>query len=241
MTESTKAVAPPLQQLVQALQAMDDPAQSDQQQPSPQVRAVLSLMDQVTLDELGLTQECLSRLPYGQSMTIAETARFDVAVFMLPRGFALPLHDHPHMMVCSTLLAGEAAVRGFSAQAVNDQGDVQATVALEARKSQSDGAWLLTAQLGNFHEITPMTDCVMLDVLLPPYNEASRPCTFYHAKKLDPATGTANNNNNNNNNNNTGSSSYLLRPLPPQIMQRIRLPLNVPFRGTKPVLRPLSC
>ena len=45
----------------------------------------------------------------------------------------------------------------------------------------------MTPSVDNLHEFraTGEDACVILDVLLPPYDDASRPCTFYEALKDD--------------------------------------------------------
>jgi hypothetical protein len=227
LTESSREVTPvfvergntiPLQNLYDQLSAIDNiweaarnPTQNEH------LCAAVELMNQVRLEDLGISHDFLSNLAYGQSMTIAETPNFDIAVFMLPKGFVLPLHDHPHMIVCSKLLLGDAHIRSFSPMAINDHGDIKAQLETDLKKSAIDSAWMLTPKLGNIHEITPVTDCVMLDILLPPYNDRHRPCKFYHAKVLDEKSGC-----------------YVLRSLPMHYIQRIPLPLLIPYVGYRP-------
>jgi hypothetical protein len=46
-------------------------------------------------------------------------------------------------------------------------------------KSNENSAWFLTPSEGNIHEFVAMSNCVVLDILLPPYNEPLRSCNFY--------------------------------------------------------------
>lgn len=223
MTTESKDTTPhldtvrPLQALYQRLSSIQEISEViHDPRGNELIKSALALMNQVTLEEIGLNMDYLADLTYGQSMTIVETPSFDIAAFILPRGFTLPLHDHPHMIVCSKLLAGQVRIRSFSGLAVNDHGDVKAHLEIDTNKSKSDSAWMLTPSEGNYHEICPLADCVMLDILLPPYHDHDRPCKFYHAKKLEDML------------------SYVLRPLPLQYMQRVRLPHNVPYLGYRP-------
>ena len=176
------------------LEAAQNPTQH------PEIQYALHLMNQVTLEDLGLTEAYLATITYGQCMTIAqEPDKFEIAAFILPRGFALQLHDHPEMTVCTKLLQGSIRIRSFSGKLRNEIGDVtSATLYVDMNKTHQDDAWLLTPSHGNFHEIYPTTDCVMLDILLPPYDDPIRPCKFYKAVRKstmnETPTTTASNN-----------------------------------------------
>lgn len=235
MTTESKDTTPhldaprPLQALYERLssiqninEVLNDPRGNEQ------IKAALSLMDQVTLEELGLSMDYFLDLSYGQSMTIVETPLFDIAAFILPKGFILPLHDHPNMIVCSKLLLGQVKIRSFSSISINEQGDIKAHLEIDTNKSYQDSSWMLTPNEGNYHEICPMADCVMLDILLPPYHDHDRPCKFYHAKKVDMIAMDQSQSHS------TSSNNYVLRPLPVHFMQRVRLPHNVPYVGYRP-------
>lgn len=220
---------------------------------------IMRLLPRITLADLKISPPVIARLPYGVCMSIAGQAdRFDITAFLLPKGFTLPLHDHPHMMVCTKLLMGEARIRSFSrlhptpppTPSISDDDDYSGgnrstgdmDVDYEARhnpetnrrkslsdderdifdlrldevKTASGDPWLLTAEDCNFHEITPLTDCVMLDVLLPPYDEEKeRNCNFYTS--LQRADGY-----------------WSLQPMTPSQTESIKLPVNVAYRGITP-------
>lgn len=182
-----------------------------------QVIKSLNHMNNVSLNHLGLDRSYISRINYGECVTITSTPLFDIAAFILPKGFTLQLHDHPNMIVCTKLLMGTMSIRSFSkVSCVNDE-NVISKLSLDTIKSSEDDAWLLTPQDGNYHEITPITDCVMLDVLLPPYDDHDRSCNFYTAKLLQDNT-------------------WLLHLLPDHLQDRIRLPMNVHYQGYRPIL-----
>lgn len=181
----------------------------------PQVIESLGHMNRVSLYDLGLDRSYVSDINYGQCVTIASTPLFDIAAFILPKGFTLQLHDHPNMIVCTKLIMGSMSIRSFSKISTSNGGNIISTLELDEIKSDTDKPWLLTPHQGNYHEITPLTDCVMLDVLLPPYDDDHRSCNFYSANFLQDST-------------------WILNLLPPDLQERIRLPLNVYYQGYRP-------
>ncbi len=212
---------------------------------------VLNLMPRVQLQHLGIPSSAVGRLRHGISMKVAEKLdMFDIAAFVLPKGFTLHLHDHPNMTVCSKLLLGEVHIRSFSrtkrsrdnsdpptpssSDARNKQDsmhladnehkgsdssseNIECTLTVNMVKTAEDAPWFLTPEDGNYHEITPLTDCVLLDILLPPYDDHDRNCNFYEAEQILP-------------------ESWLLKPLPLEVIlqQRERFPLPVQYKGYRP-------
>jgi len=195
----------PLQVIYNILSSLTDiPAICDRPLDSDPLLQVINLMTKVQLQHLGIPSNAVGRLRHGISMKVAEKEdMFDIAAFVLPRGFTLPLHDHPNMTVVSKLLLGEVQIRSFSrckghrdnsdpsSLSETSSGDeykgsddsVDCQLSVSTRKTAADAPWFLTPDDGNFHEITPITDCVLLDILLPPYDDHDRNCTFYEAQE----------------------------------------------------------
>lgn len=189
---------------------------------------VIEAMKKVTLKDLKISSASLSKLPFGLCMTVAECPeRFDISAFLLPKNFPLPLHDHPNMAVCSRLLHGKVRIRSFSrmvssssssSSSDEENGRIEVQVCIDTIKTSADDPWLLSSKVGNYHEIIPLEDCVMMDVILPPYDhDHDRDCTFYSSTEGE-------------------ESRWQLTPLPPADQARIRLPVNVPCKGFKPSL-----
>src|SRR5690554_2223805 len=76
----------------------------------------MKILESVTLEDIGLSEEYVNDLREPECMSIAETDKFEIAAFLLPKGYVLPLHDHPHMVVCSKMLAGSVNLKCFSPQ-----------------------------------------------------------------------------------------------------------------------------
>jgi hypothetical protein len=215
-------------------------------------------MNTVNLSHLDIDTAYVESVSMGQCMSVFGSKQFDIAAFILPKGFKLYLHDHPNMIVCSKLLHGSVSIRSFSKdsesadptvfdQQTNNQlermnskspssasslsgssssissehsphpDDALATLELNMTKSATDEPWILTPNEGNFHEITPLSHCVMLDILLPPYDDCERPCNFYTARKIE------------------NSELWKLKVLPLEIQHRIRLPEPVAYNGYHPI------
>jgi PCO_ADO len=49
----------------------------------------------------GFDEEDINGIDESVCATISITKNFNIAVFMIPKGHGLPLHDHPHMTVLS--------------------------------------------------------------------------------------------------------------------------------------------
>jgi hypothetical protein len=183
---------------------------------SGQISSAIAQMNKVTLQHLGIDETYVNNLSFGQCMTVVESENFDIAVFLLPRGFVLQLHDHPNMVVCSKLIFGSLSIRSFTKIKSEDGGDILAKLELNAEKTCRDDPWFLTPRDGNFHEITPLSDCVMLDILLPPYDDHDRQCNFYSAHKTD------------------SEQQWLLKLLPPHLQEQVRLPHMIQYRSYRP-------
>ena len=107
-----------------------------------------------------------------------------VSVFVLPPGSGIPLHDHRHMHVLSTLLTGQLRVLSATPGAALARAEAPATHA------QGD-TWALSPGRGNVHAFECAPDAAapatVLEVLAPPYAPEA-PCTYFGAA---PAAGGA--------------------------------------------------
>lgn len=189
-------------------------------------------MKEVSLRDVGLDANTLDMEREMQCTNVIETENFHIAVFMLPAGKTIPYHDHPNMVVCSKVISGSLRLQSFSklsdsssdlsldgVTATEDE-TIQVELDSECTKSSSDDCWMLTPKRGNFHEFTALTPCVILDILLPPYDEPDRLCHFYHAKQEK-----------------TNPKRWTLIQIPEDIAdETVVLPFMVDYGGHQPVL-----
>jgi len=118
---------------------------------------------------------------------IHEEDRFSMGIFCMPTCAPIPLHDHPGMLVMGKLLYGQLRVRSYSlkpedaANAGRNAGKLlEATLVKDEVLDSSAEPALVLPDVGNLHELTPITPCAMLDVLAPPYAvDDGRDCTYY--------------------------------------------------------------
>lgn len=92
---------------------------------------------------------------------IRETEVYTLAVFALPKGTRLPLHDHPNMTVlCKPIL-------GRLAQRISTSRDE----VLRSTGIVSSGDPCYIVEAGTIHELEALEDSAFVDLVLPPYNE----------------------------------------------------------------------
>lgn len=181
----------------------------------PFLQEALSIMNSMDLDDLSIDKKAVSGLSYAVALNIANTPSFDITAFVLPKDYCMTLHDHPNMTVCTKLLCGRARVRAFS-EVTRKEGEISARLAIDCEKTPRDPAWYLSSSKANFHEIVALENCVMFDLLLPPYDEGQgRSCSFYHAQPV-------------------GKEDYRLRPYSGAESNSVDLPYTVPYRGFRP-------
>ena len=152
----------------------------------PFIKDCLNAMDEVTLTELGLDLDYVQNAKESVCMNIVNCNEFDIAVFIIPKGRQLPLHDHPSMVVLSKVIVGELNVRCFSPDNLNRRGRTsagKASLISSSMRTSNNAAWMLTPVLGNVHELKADETTIVFDVLMPPYLEPERPCNFYRSVK----------------------------------------------------------
>lgn len=152
---------------------------------SPGVVTLLRAMSSLTLNDVGMTLLEAQSCPRNQCFEIFSNEKIQLAVFIIPGGQKLHLHDHPGMAVISKLLVGELQVSSYSQ--IGPQEEIGIPVELsgiERKRHDRDDPWCLSALAKNFHEFTAIdAPCVVFEALLPPYGDGHRECTYYKLNK----------------------------------------------------------
>ncbi|CAH9056742.1 unnamed protein product [Cuscuta epithymum] len=115
---------------------------------------------------------------------------FTMCIFCFPTSAVIPLHDHPRMTVLSKVLYGSLHVKAYDwvEPACIYKTDQTGQHPVRLAKLAVDRvvtapckpSILYPESGGNLHCFTAVTPCAVLDILAPPYNEASgRCCTYY--------------------------------------------------------------
>lgn len=142
-----------------------------------EISAVVNALDAVDASALSVYPNSFGglgrRIGY---VAVRECAAATLAVFVLPAGGRIPLHDHPNMTVFSKVLWGKLRVDSFDS--LGDERVARTPSAVLAAGETR----VLTPIEGNFHSFSAAADepVAVLDVVVPPYDNAhGRPCTYY--------------------------------------------------------------
>eukprot|EP00996_Jenningsia_fusiforme_P000492 NODE_1432_length_1531_cov_55.778003_g1293_i0.p1 GENE.NODE_1432_length_1531_cov_55.778003_g1293_i0~~NODE_1432_length_1531_cov_55.778003_g1293_i0.p1 ORF type:complete len:222 (-),score=18.28 NODE_1432_length_1531_cov_55.778003_g1293_i0:673-1338(-) len=105
-----------------------------------------------------------------------------MALWFLPAGSKLHLHNHPGMNVFFKPLAGTCDYRSFTLLEpfVRPARPIRAVEHLMTSLDGDAPTLCIGPQEGNVHSIKALTGFWFLDVIFPPYNE-TRECTYYRA------------------------------------------------------------
>ncbi|CAM9638454.1 unnamed protein product [Phaeothamnion confervicola] len=167
---------------------------------------VVKEMSAITPVDLGLSASPsdYERLASPLYVPIAETPAFDLVMLVLPAGTTLPLHDHPDMTVLSRVLMGSLRIRswdwipGADVDAKGGPSSPQrrrARVSSEKRLTAAAPVHIATPGTDNLHEFFVSGvggPCVVLDILLPPYDPpAGRRCLYYRCCAAAPSAAGA--------------------------------------------------
>ncbi|KAL6055590.1 DNA damage-binding protein 1a [Balamuthia mandrillaris] len=170
-----------------------------------------ALVGQITAAELGglapgssvwrrcfSPQHALRDTPRIAALPVYEAADFHMTCFLLPKGSAIPLHNHPGMTVFSKLLFGKIKVRsydlvstttnrGSTVAAAPIQAALVADIVVEAgQPTASPETQTVQPNHGNLHSISALEDSAFFDLLTPPYSQPSRPCSYFREKTQLP-------------------------------------------------------
>lgn len=120
-------------------------------------------------------------------ISVCERSDVTMAIFVLPPGSSIPIHDHTHMCVVSRVLWGVLDVVSFDLlpQESSAMPNTRLGSFLPARR-RADSVLregeiaALTPHAGNVHSFQAREWTAVFDVLVPPYSEAAgRNCNFY--------------------------------------------------------------
>jgi hypothetical protein len=226
------------------------------------LQTVFQQLKNVRPKHLEVDENYFQTARYSQCMLVYGCKEFELASFLLPKGTVIPLHDHPDMTVLSKVLKGCIRIRSFSAVVRSRQGcndseaekndeDILVRLEFQAEKFETDDPWYLTPSHGNYHEITALSDCILFDVLFPPYNDEDdvpfddtdsesksgtygshdhRECTFYNATPSSPASVS----HHAFKNNHEKEKFWKLSKISASDLVHVALPTPITYRGYRP-------
>lgn len=154
--------------------------------PPSELEALSTAMSAVTADDLAVPSSLYRTLAPSQSIfyiPVAERSDMIMAVFVMSPGSSIPLHDHSHMYVASSVLWGRLQVSSYDW--VNNGRPSLWTRAKPAKKypdfELAEGmVRTLTPTQGNIHKFLAKEWTAVFDVVVPPYDdEQGRSCKYY--------------------------------------------------------------
>ena len=146
---------------------------------SPRIREdLIALMNGLPPDDSS-ARRLASKGSGWQTEDLCTTSDFSVSLFMIPRGHAIPFHDHPSMSVLMRALSGHLEVQAYDWTQRHAWGGL-------GRHTYTVSMNVLTDTLaverdhGNIHQVVARDDCVFVDFAFPPYSDQpGRRCAFY--------------------------------------------------------------
>lgn len=117
---------------------------------------------------------------------VIDRKELTMAIFILPPGARIPLHDHYQMWVVSRILWGKMIVRQYDfLQGREGKVNVGDEILLNEGAVTS-----LAPHRGNVHEFEALEWTAVLDLLMPPYGNGGSECLYY--QRVDQKDGTVN-------------------------------------------------
>lgn len=115
-------------------------------------------------------------------VSVAEQQNFTMAVFIMPPGAEIPLHDHANMYVVTNVLWGTLEVHEYEPLVPDNISGADTVPAKKQPVSvlEAGNVRSLTPSRGNIHSFRSRDWTAVFDVLVPPYDSyAGRSCNYY--------------------------------------------------------------
>ncbi|XP_065831669.1 2-aminoethanethiol dioxygenase-like [Oscarella lobularis] len=116
-------------------------------------------------------------------MEILDDSNFTCVIFMLRKGRAIPLHDHPGMHGLCKVLYGSVKITSYDPPEklnLSKSGFFKAKYRGAETFSADNGCHFVLPTEKNLHTIEGLTNTAFFDILAPPYESyGARGCTYY--------------------------------------------------------------
>ncbi|GLD93540.1 hypothetical protein PINS_up002132 [Pythium insidiosum] len=158
---------------------------------------VISLCNRMTPAQFGIrapTPSIASTMTEVHYWKLWESDTIDMGIFFMPPNSVIPLHNHPGMSVVSRILYGGASVTSYDLVPKTEL--LSSLPASEVEAEKDDVKWARVTREGdyvgestmwldprrfNLHHIqaNPEIGCALLDIMIPPYDNADRDCHHF--------------------------------------------------------------
>lgn len=145
-----------------------------------EVQRCIDVIKSINISHIGLSESYVNSCSFSQCFSLCAERNFELAVFIIPAGRTLKLHNHPKMAVVSKLLQGSVRVDSYTQEGeVTPEGEVPVGARVSQTMTTSSPPWSLSVTEKNYHEFTALSNCAIFDIIFPPYHEPDRACTYY--------------------------------------------------------------
>lgn len=153
-----------------------------------ELRDLQTLAASLTTSDLGLSRKDFTH-PEITFISVAESPDYSIAIFVLPAGASLPLHDHVNMHVVTRVLWGSLEIREYDPlpdtfHSFKGFGPGCVAMRRPPVRAPTGAVRALTPTSGNVHSFHAHECTAVFDILVPPYDEHIG-CRYYHAVELD--------------------------------------------------------
>jgi hypothetical protein len=102
------------------------------------------------------------------------------SLFFLPRGGAIPSHDHPGMTVLTRVISGTVRVRAWDLveDAPSGAGEGLASRSLDVKLDARSSVLWTRPREANIHRVDALEPSAFVDLLVPWYDD-ERPCSYF--------------------------------------------------------------
>ena len=124
-----------------------------------------------------------SKSPILHMHVFEKSSCASLAVFLIRKGFKIPLHNHPNMYGLIKVLHGHGTINSYTLNETKNTTDNEIIATNECTRSLIIGDMLkLEPNLGNVHEISASSDSdlAFIDLIVPPYESN---CSYYEILK----------------------------------------------------------
>lgn len=153
-----------------------------------EMKELTNTIKSVTTKTLDLREGSFRRSKEIVYMDVHQDEDVCIAVFVIPKGKSIPLHDHPFMTVFSKVLWGELEISSYDlvGDPFADIGRGRIAIEHPVCVAKANDMRVLTPRSHNIHQFRAKSSTAVFDVMIPPYDsESGRSCHYFTPLEMD--------------------------------------------------------
>lgn len=122
---------------------------------------------------------------------IDKSPEYNIVVFIIPKGFSIPLHNHPNMFVISKLIWGSVLINCYDkniSEECNKKTEEYDVFQVEENEKiilKINDIAILSPNKNEITEVIANENSALFDIVLPAYEEKeNRPCDYFEVLKI---------------------------------------------------------